>query len=258
MKARIKFTKAGPMKFIGHLDIMRYFQKAIRRSEIEIEYSKGFSPHQIISFAAPLGVGLTSDSEYLDLQLSKSDSSKQMMVKLNEVMSEGIEIKSFKELSDDSKNAMSIVAAADYLISLKDGYDLVPDFIEKFTKFYSQGDITIMKKTKKSEKEIDIKPFIYHVSFNKEDFLQQISGKQEENTSIADIYQNSNIVYMQLATGSVANLKPELVMEAFCLYLAIPFNKYAFQYHRMEVYGDQGLEEEIRLVSLNDLGTEVL
>ena len=60
MKVRIKFAKKGTMKFIGHLDIMRYFQKAIRRAGIDIAYSEGFSPHQIMSFAAPLGVGLES------------------------------------------------------------------------------------------------------------------------------------------------------------------------------------------------------
>ena len=57
-KLRIKFSKHGPIIFIGHLDIMRYFQKAMRRAEVDISYSTGFSPHQIMSFAAPLGVGL--------------------------------------------------------------------------------------------------------------------------------------------------------------------------------------------------------
>ena len=66
MKIRVKFSKHGAMKFIGHLDIMRYFQKAIRRAEIPIVFTEGFSPHMVMSFANPLGVGLTSDGEYLD------------------------------------------------------------------------------------------------------------------------------------------------------------------------------------------------
>ena len=69
MKIRIKVRKYGVMKFIGHLDMMRYFQKAMRRAEIDIAYSEGFSPHQIMSFAAPLGVGITSDGEYLDIEV---------------------------------------------------------------------------------------------------------------------------------------------------------------------------------------------
>ncbi len=52
MKIRIKFAKEGTMKFIGHLDIMRYFQKVMRRADVDIRYSEGFSPHQIMSFAA--------------------------------------------------------------------------------------------------------------------------------------------------------------------------------------------------------------
>ena len=69
MKIRIKFSKQGAMKFIGHLDTMRYFQKAMRRADVDIRYSEGFSPHQIMSFAAPLGVGLTGSGEYLDIEV---------------------------------------------------------------------------------------------------------------------------------------------------------------------------------------------
>ena len=75
MKIRIKFRKYGVMKFIGHLDMMRYFQKAMRRAEIDIAYSEGFSPHQIMSFAAPLGVGITSDGEYLDIEVHSTRNS---------------------------------------------------------------------------------------------------------------------------------------------------------------------------------------
>ena len=57
MKVRIKFSKEGPVKFVGHLDTMRYFQKAIRRANLPVAFSGGFSPHMIMSFAAPLGVG---------------------------------------------------------------------------------------------------------------------------------------------------------------------------------------------------------
>ena len=69
MKARIKFAKWGAMRFIGHLDVMRYFQKALRRADIDVAYSEGFSPHQIMSFAAPLGVGLTSIGYYLVVEI---------------------------------------------------------------------------------------------------------------------------------------------------------------------------------------------
>ena len=104
------------MKFIGHLDIMRYFQKAIRRAGIPIKFSEGFSPHMIMSFANPLGVGLTSDGEYFDIELREPIASKEAVRKLNEQMVEGMEVVSFVEIPDDKKcKGMSIVAGADYL-----------------------------------------------------------------------------------------------------------------------------------------------
>ena len=47
MKIRIKYSKLGNLRFIGHLDVMRYFQKEIRRAGLDVSYSKGYSPHQI-------------------------------------------------------------------------------------------------------------------------------------------------------------------------------------------------------------------
>ena len=79
MKLRIKFRKYGPVRFIGHLDVMRFFQKANRRAELDVAYTGGFSPHQIMSFAAPLGVGLTSNGEYMDLEVHSLTSCEDVM-----------------------------------------------------------------------------------------------------------------------------------------------------------------------------------
>ena len=106
MKIRIKFAKEGTMKFIGHLDIMRYFQKVMRRADVDIRYSEGFSPHQIMSFAAPLGVGLESRGEYVDIEVLSTDSSKEMLRRINENMVEGMEALSYKALPDDAGNAI--------------------------------------------------------------------------------------------------------------------------------------------------------
>ena len=189
MKARIKFRKNGVMKFIGHLDIMRYFQKAIRRAEIPIAFTSGYSPHMIMSFANPLGVGLTSDGEYFDIELTESIASKEAVRRLNEQMVDGMEIVSFVQIPDDKKSkGMSIVAGADYLSSVKNG-SLPEDLAEKLEAFYAQNEICVVKKTKKSEKEVDIRPMIYK--------LECRDGK----------------IYMRVAAGSVQNLKPELVTE---------------------------------------------
>ena len=72
MNVRIRFSKTGALVYIGHLDVMRYFQKLLRRAEIDVAYTQGFSPHAITTFAQPLGVGIESDGEYMDLRLSET------------------------------------------------------------------------------------------------------------------------------------------------------------------------------------------
>ena len=104
MKVRIKFAKYGTMKFIGHLDMMRFFQKAVRRAEIDVKYSEGFSPHQIMSFAAPLGVGIESRGEYLDLEVLSMSSEADMKDALNRVMVNGVEVLSVSVLPKKKKN----------------------------------------------------------------------------------------------------------------------------------------------------------
>lgn len=257
MKARIKFTKSGPLKFVGHLDVMRYFQKAFRRAEVDVEYSKGFSPHQLMSFAAPLGVGLTSDGEYLDVSMYSCDIPEIMIKRINEVMNEYIKVVGFKVLDENSKNAMSIVAGADYQVSLKDGYDYMDKaaFQKKFTEFYNQDSIIITKKSKKSENDVDIKPLIYHIAYQRNEFpaLTGTGPDGQSRESVADTYDNGTVVYMQLATGSVNNLKPELVMEAFSQYTSETFRTAAFQVHRLEVYADAGDGKVRKLLPLADV-----
>jgi len=235
LKARIKFRKNGVMKFIGHLDIMRYFQKAIRRAEIPIAFTSGYSPHMIMSFANPLGVGLTSDGEYFDIELTESIASKEAVRRLNEQMVDGMEIVSFVQIPDDKKSkGMSIVAGADYLSSVKNG-SLPEDLAEKLEAFYAQNEICVVKKTKKSEKEVDIRPMIYK--------LECRDGK----------------IYMRVAAGSVQNLKPELVTEAFVRYLGMDAEEVTFTHHRLETFAEsENTESKMILVPLDALGTEIV
>lgn len=227
MKARIKFRKYGVMKFIGHLDVMRFFQKAMRRADIPIAFTTGFSPHMIMSFANPLGVGLTSDGEYFDIELAEEVDMEAAVQRLNMVMVEGIDVVNMVPISDDKKRTgMSIVAAADYLSSVKEG-TFPQDWKERIVSFMEQSEISIVKKTKKSEKAVDIKPMIYQL---------EVCGDS---------------VYMQVATGSVENLKPELVMQAFAEYLGVDTECVSFAHHRLEVYANVGTETEKEFVSLD-------
>ena len=239
MKIRIKFRKWGSMKFIGHLDMMRYFQKVMRRADVDIRYSEGFSPHQIMSFAAPLGVGITSDGEYLDIEVHSTKSSSEMIKDLNATMVDGVDIVGYVALPDNAKPAMSIVAAADYMLSYKEGYDTpftVAEWIEKVNELFTSKDtFTIIKKTKKSEREVDLKPLVYAFNVIEDD------GKPA--------------FYINVSTGSVDNIKPELLLSSIYEKLGLEYNESAIAIHRKDVYAID--EKTGKKVSLLDLGTEI-
>ncbi len=233
MKARIKFKKYGALRFIGHLDVMRFFQKAIRRAHIPIAYTGGYSPHMIMSFANPLGIGITSEGEYFDIELKESISSSEAVSRLNAVMVEGIEVLSFRQIAEEKKmTGMAIVAAADYL--LDPAAETLPDgWKTQLDAFLAQPEIRIVKQTKRSEKEVDIKPLIYQMELQNEK------------------------IYMQLAAGSVENLKPGLVMEAFCRFLQTDPEGLKFSLCRLEMYADMGSDDTRDLIPLEALGTEI-
>ena len=223
MKVRIKFSKEGPVRFIGHLDIMRYFQKAIRRAGIDIAYSTGFSPHQIMSFASPLSVGHESCGEYFDVELNSITDTEDIKMRLNRTMAEGIQILQVAVLDETEGNAMASVAAADYLISFRDSVSLPDDWKEKLTAFYKKDKIPVIKKTKKGEREIDLKETIY-----------QLEIREDQ-------------VYMLLDAGSGSNMKPGFVLETFCTAENISLPEYPFRVRRLETYKRTG---EGKLVSL--------
>ena len=230
MKIRIKFRKTGIMKFIGHLDVMRYFQKAIRRADVEICYSGGFSPHQIMSFAAPLGVGITSNGEYVDIEVHSTGTTAEMLERLNAVMAEGFEIAEYKLLPDTAANAMSSVAAADYTLTFRPGYEpeeeSAEEWCKKLTAFFDQPQVMVLKKTKKGEKEMDLKPLIYD--------LGVIAGNDAAQSQL----------FMKISTGSASNIKPELLLDAYYEALGKERSPFAFMVQREEVYADQASEHE--------------
>ena len=235
MKVRIKFTKEGPMKFVGHLDTMRYFQKAIRRAELPIAFSGGYSPHMIMSFAAPLGVGVTSTGEYFDMELTQTLPTDEICQRLDAQMVEGVKVLSARQVEDGkASKAMSLVAAADYLVEFRQGKAPHKEWKTQISAFLKQPEILVTKETKKGEKQIDIRPFIYKMELKENDRI-----------------------FLNLASASANYTKPDAVMDAFVKWLGAELPEFACMIHRLEVYADLGNEKKHKFVSLEALGEEV-
>ncbi|MCC8150818.1 MAG: TIGR03936 family radical SAM-associated protein [Lachnospiraceae bacterium] len=269
MRIRIKFRKNGVMRFIGHLDIMRFFQKAIRRAGLDVAYSEGFSPHQIMSFAAPLGVGVTSDGEYLDIEVISTGSSAESMAALNAAMVEGMEVTSYVALRQNAKKAMTAVAAADYIVYFKKREDFSQDGIrQRIREYYENREtIEITKQSKKSERVIDVKPLIYRFeayedsdspvmsdSLAKDQTVNSTSGFEQDGRPSSACSNLENEIsefvlsdlgtrrgfFLRLSTGSTDNIKPELVLQDFYAYFGKDYDPFNMQIHRLEVYERAG------------------
>lgn len=230
MKLRIKFKKYGSVRFIGHLDVMRFFQKAIRRAEIDVAYSQGFSPHQIMAFAAPLGVGLTSNGEYMDIEVHSFSSCRDVLERLNRASIPGIEVISVKILPEKAGNAMASVAAAAYTVRFREGREPDADIAAILPRFLAREQILVSKETKKGSREVNLKEGIYSLSW-------------EEGA-----------LHMLVDASSGGNIKPVQVVEALLGECGEVLQENALSVTREEVYTRVESEGCQKLIPLDAVG----
>lgn len=209
MRVRIKFTKTGSMRFLSHLDIMRYFQKALRRAEIDVALSEGFSPHLLMSFALPLSLGQTSIGEYFDVDLRSLSSADKLKDDLNAQMCSEISVLSVTVVPDDKANkCMALIKAADYTawILKKDGTKYFTDdkkLSDLVNEYFNQEHIIEIRKTKRNEEKTDIKPFIYSMKGIKESAVKCCIGAGSVNHLRCDLLMNSFLTFAGISPEDV-------------------------------------------------------
>lgn len=214
MKYRIKFTKVGKVRFVGHLDLLKLFQRAIKRAGIPVAYSNGFNPHQLIGFAIPLPLGMASVGEYVDVELKEEVSEDIIKEKLNSAMPDGIDILDVRKYTKDDKSCAAIVEAALYEIYLNDKID---DFSNVISNMLGQETLEIERTSKHKTKVVDIKPDIFSI--------EEIEGKNG-NTAFKTV----------ISTGSQKNLKAELLVKYIYGYIQKEYEPLKVEYKRLELY----------------------
>ena len=91
-RLRLKFSRSEELKFLSHLDLMRLWERALRRAGLPLAYSEGFTPHPQIALAAPLLVGVTSQAELMDVFLSRWVPPQSFMAQIGEQLPHGIKL----------------------------------------------------------------------------------------------------------------------------------------------------------------------
>ena len=168
MRYLIKFTKEENIKFISHLDVLKTIQKNIRRAELPIEYSKGFNPHMSTSIAQPLSVGVYSCGEYMDMVLEREMDENEIIDRLNKTAPSGIKYISalaipYVEGQKKVPQAMAMIDAARYTIKVK--YSDASNLEKEINELLSREQWNTIKKSKKGEREVDLKSLIKEFKF---------------------------------------------------------------------------------------------
>lgn len=267
MKIRMKFTKTGPIRYVGHLDFMRYMQKAVTRSGLPGVYTMGFSPHLLISFADPLGVGVESVGDYLEAEfawrdpfaegneiyriqnigldndaLPEAPSESEILEKMNAAQAEGVRFLNARRIGETKEDkSMAIVRWASYQLAVRDSFHpelSAEELGSHCISFMEQERIPVMKKTKKTEKEVDIRPGIATLSAGHSRVWPFCTRED---------YAMERMISLTCTAGSTQNLKPEVFLSALCAFLGVDYDRYGFSLMRTDLMDGQ-------FTSLGDLG----
>ncbi len=193
--ARIKFSRLGPVRYLGHLDMLRYFQKAVMRSGISAKYSEGFHPHQLMSFAYPLGVGMETKGDYFDLEITGAESGDEIRDRMNAVMNEGMKVVEAAIMPEGEPAAMAAVAAADYLVEYESGKDtdmafLIGELMKQDEVFINEGEEEAEHKGgKKKKAPKDIRPGILEMRMTEDGIFMKLKSGSAMNVRPADVFE---------------------------------------------------------------------
>lgn len=222
--ARIKYAKGQELKYISHLDLQRCFHRLLKRTGIDIAYSQGFNPHPKVSYAMAMPVGMTSEGEYLDVELESSIDEEDFRVRLNQKAPSGLEIMKVKLYSGPQKSLSAMITESSYLVTiyLKEGTKN-GQVVRAIEEIMEKDSISLSKKNKKGKMVTkDIRSLI-------------------KELKVAEVQEGKAILNMRLATGSMENLNPKMLIDYIIkendFFEEVPFPRV----HRLEmiVKGDK-------------------
>lgn len=196
MMIRFKFTRGPELKYISHLDLLRGFERSVKRSRIPVAYSQGFNPRQKIVFGLPMSIGLTSDCEYADIELAEDIIPDDFIKAMNEGLPKGVRVVEAVHMTAKG-NIMNQIKSARYeilfeIINANESIE-ISDYVNGML---NKKEIIVMKKSKKGKKPVDIRPLIYSLSA-----IEEESGLYKLEAFIS--------------AGAQDNLRADLLMEAF-------------------------------------------
>ncbi|MBQ9039060.1 MAG: DUF2344 domain-containing protein [Clostridia bacterium] len=158
MRALIRFGKQPRLRFISHLDLQRFFQRAVNRTGLPIAWSQGFNPHPVMSFGSALALGWTSEYEVIDIKLSAPMGRKRTEDAVRAALPEDLPVLEVRMVDDRHAAPMSLVRMSDYVVRLEG--ENAPAVIGQIPAFLEREVVKAIKKTKSGEKTINARPLV--------------------------------------------------------------------------------------------------
>lgn len=179
MRALIRFGKQPRLRFISHLDLQRFFQRAVNRTGLPIAYSQGFNPHPVMSFGSALALGWTSEYEVIDIKLSAPMGRKRTEDAVRAALPEDLPVLEVRMVEDRHAAPMAQVKASDYRVTLE-GED-ARAVIDQIPAFLSRETVSAVKKTKSGEKEINARPLVLALEPLEDGFNARLKLTEQES-----------------------------------------------------------------------------
>ncbi len=156
MRAMIRFGKQPRLRFISHLDLQRFFQRALNRTGLPIAWTQGFNPHPILSFGSALALGWTSEYEILDVKLSAPMGRRRTEDAMRAALPVDLPVLEVRMVDDRHPAPMAMVRASDYEITLSG--ETAAATLDAAEEFLRRESVMAVRKTKSGEREVDIRP----------------------------------------------------------------------------------------------------
>ena len=221
MRALIRFGKQPRLRFISHLDLQRFFQRAVNRTGLPIAYSQGFNPHPVMSFGSALALGWTSEYEVIDIKLSAPMGRKRTEDAIRAALPEDLPVLEVRMIDDKHPAPMALVRMSDYRVRLEgDGAGAV---IAQIPAFLARDTVMAAKKTKSGEKQINARAMVVSLSAEPDGFSARLMLTERESikpelliallSEMAGVEPPQARIHRTLLLGEDADGQPRALME---------------------------------------------
>ena len=176
MKLRALLTKGEEIRFISHLDYAALIERAIRRAKLPVAYSEGFNPHMKFSFASALAVGVTSEAEVMDVELSHRISQPEAWDRLAAALPKGVRLLRLVPYEGKAKALMAAVDRAEYCVRVP--YAGTEEAAQcAVAAFFAASEVIYRRILPKKTREVDAKAYLkkMHVEKDGQELLLTIA-----------------------------------------------------------------------------------